>query len=159
MKAPEARGIHLISGATITAVLLVAAWTVGTTLAERPNLTDEGLTRESTHVIVGKVLGTYKRLHKEFNGRREARYIIEIEVESIEKGEGVTPKDIVYARAWHIERFGIGGATPGPSGHNSIPDTGDRVRAYVAHGPYAPTAQKDRGWAVVYPNGIAILDR
>ena len=53
-----------------------------------------------------------------------------------------------------MERAGL---APGPSGHFTIPEEGDRVRVYAAQGEYRATGQSDAGMTAVYPNGFEVL--
>ena len=137
-------------------LVVVAVIAARVALAERPHLPKEKLAAEASHTVVGKVLGVYKR--EVVEGRaHKTRFLVEIEIESVEQGEGLTKGEMLYARAWRMKRY-IGQMPPGPSGHSPVPKAGQRVRAHVVHGPYAATAQKDQGFAVVYPNGIEVLD-
>ena len=84
------------------------------------------------------------------------RHMSADQVEAVAKGDGVKPKDIVYARCWRLKKRGAAGLVPGPGGHD-LPAEGQRVRAYLARGKYDPTSQEDNGFAAVYPNGIETL--
>jgi hypothetical protein len=83
---------------------------------------------------------------------------LEIEVNGVEKGQGIEKGDITYARCWQLKKYGANGPVPGPSGHSGIPKEGEQIRAYVAKGKYGPTGQTDNGAAIVYPNGIEKLN-
>lgn len=125
--------------------------------AERVPLSPEQKLKESTHIVNGTVKGVYNRdvetgLYGK--GTVETHYLVEIEVQNVEKGTGISKGDIVYARCWRIKKHGASGPMPGPSGHFGIPNPGDAVRAFLAKGKYGPTGQSDNGCAVLYPNGI-----
>jgi hypothetical protein len=125
--------------------------------AERAPLSPEQKLKESTHVVNGVVKAIYSRDVESGLyglGTIETQYLLEIEIQGVEKGAGLAKGDIVYARCWRIKKHGAGGPMPGPSGHFGIPNTGDSVRAFLAKGKYGPTRQTDNGYAVVYPNGI-----
>lgn len=123
--------------------------------AERKNLSADEKRAEATHVIEGRVKSVYERTEKRI-GKHVLHTLVEIEVTSVDKGDGLEPGDLVYARMF-TRKYGLfERPTPGASGHQSIPSGGERVRAYLAHGPYRALGQEDRGWAVVYPNGMEI---
>ena len=137
-------------------VLVVSAWAG----AERVPLDAEGLQRESTHIVAGQVKGVYSRDEESTlygRGTIVTRYIVEIEIKDTEKGIGLKEGDLVYARCWSLKKRGEFGKRPGPSSHSPIPKEGDLIRAYLARGKYSPTGQEDNGYAVVYPNGIELL--
>jgi hypothetical protein len=125
--------------------------------AERVLLSPEQLKAEATHIVTGVVKGVYSReVETALYGRgtRETRYLLEIEVDAVEKGTGIGMGDIAYARCWRLKERGAHGLVPGPSGHRDIPKEGERIRAFLAKGKYGPTGQADNGWAILYPNGI-----
>lgn len=128
--------------------------------AERVPLSAEELKAEATHVVTGTVKAIYSQEAESDlygKGTLVTRYLLEIEVDGVEKGTGVEKGELVYARCWRLKKHGEHGRVPGPSGHFGIPAQGEKVRAYVARGKYSATAQDDRGTAVVYPNGIESL--
>lgn len=144
----------------IYALTILLVITVTWAFAERVPLSPEQLRKEATHIVTGAVKAIYSRdveTTQYGKGTIETQYLLEVEVSSCVKGEGLTAGDIVYARCWRIKKHGSLGATPGPSGHFGIPTSGDKIRAYLAKGKYGPTGQNDNGWAVVYPNGIEVL--
>jgi len=145
---------------------VAAALALGTLLApsgplraERPILHEAAKQAESTHALIGKVIGLYRKTSPKRDDRIET--LVEIEVREVEKGDGIAEGDLVYARVWRrAERRGLFGMVPpppGPAGHVPIPAVGDVVRAWLARGDYPATRQKDRGYAVLYPNGIEVL--
>jgi len=141
----------------LTIVLLTASWSA----AERVPLDPEQLKKESTHIVTGVIKAKYGRdVESKLYGAGsvETQYVVEIEIDAIEKGDELKPKDFVYGRCWRLKKHGALGLVPGPSGH-SIPDEGQRVRVYLARGKYSPTGQNDRGFAVVYPNGFETLKK
>jgi hypothetical protein len=128
---------------------------------ERVPLDAQGLQRESTHIVVGQVKGVYSRdAESTLYGRGTivTRFLIEIEIQGIEKGDGLKKGNLVYARCWGLKKRGEFGNRPGPSSHSPIPQEGEVVKAYLARGKYSPTGQEDNGYAVVYPNGIEVLE-
>ena len=128
--------------------------------AERPNLSPDQLQNEATHVVTGTVKAAYSRdveTRRQGPGTVETHTVLEIEVDAVEKGGGVRPGDVIYARCWRVKKSGEGPRPPGAGGHR-IPTAAGRVRAYLARGEYLPTGQEDNGLAVVYPNGVKSLD-
>jgi hypothetical protein len=129
---------------------------------ERPLLSTDQLKKESTHIVTGTVKGVYQRdadSNLQGKGTVVTQYLVEIEVDTVEKGDKLEKSDLVYARCWRIKKHGDAGVVPGPSGHAEIPKPGDDVRAFLAKGTYSATSQSDRGTAVVYPNGIEKLKK
>ena len=130
-------------------------------MAERAPLSPEALKAEATHVVTGLVKAVYsldKPSERYGQGTIETDYLLEIEIQSVEKGDGLKPGDLVYARLWKVKKPGVTG-TPGPYGHFIIPATDDRIRAFLTSGRYPPLNQSDNGWVVVYPNGIEELEK
>lgn len=142
------------------AALCVCFLSLSSVFAERAPLSPEKLQKESTHIFEGKVLGVYSRT-ADSNlygvGTLVTRYVVEIEVDAVEKGQEIHPTHIVYVRAWKLKRRGATGLVPGPSGHFTIPEEGDQVRVHAAQGHYGPMGQDDRGMSAVYPNGFTVL--
>jgi hypothetical protein len=128
--------------------------------AERVPLSPEEQKAEATHIVTGVVKAIYSREVETTlygKGTLETHYLLEIEVQGVEKGGGTEKGDIVHARCWRLKKHGASGLVPGPSGHFDIPKEGDRVRAFIAKGKYGPTGQADNGSTLVYPNGIEKL--
>jgi hypothetical protein len=141
----------------MSAAMVLVAVVAGIARAERAPLSPERLLKEATHVVTGTVKAVYHRdivTERTGEGTQETRYVLEIEVDGTEKGEGVNKGDIVYARCWRLKKHGAKGPLPGPSGHFDIPKEGAKVKAFLAKGKYLATSQTDNGFTVVYPNGI-----
>jgi len=146
------RSIAILATALVLAVPMVQA--------ERVPLSPEQQKAEATHIVKGVVKAVYSREVQTMlygKGTVETHYLLEIEVQGVEKGAGIEKGDIVYARCWRLKKRGERGLVPGPSGHFDIPQPGEMVRAFVAKGKYSPTAQEDKGLSLVYPNGIEKL--
>ena len=142
----------------ILAALLVLS--VAMARAERVPLSPEEQKAESTHIVTGVVKAIYSREVETASygkGTVETHYVLEIEVQGVEKGAGLEKGDVIYARCWRLKKHGAEGVVPGPSGHFDIPKEGEHVRAFVAKGKYGPTGQGDNGFSLVYPNGIEKL--
>lgn len=131
---------------------------VASALAEARPLTPKELTDNSTNIVTGRVLAIYARdveTERSGKGTVETHGVVEIEVEAVEKGDGIKAKDIVYARCWHLKKHGVD-IRPGPVGHD-IPKEGANVRAYLVRGGRSPTQKKDSGFAALEPNGFVGL--
>lgn len=129
-------------------------------MAERVPLNPEQLREEATHVVVGQVKAIYRRAvasSRSGEGTIEEHAVVEVEVETVEKGAGIERNDVIYVRCWRIKTPGNRQVT-GPAGH-VLPRENQRVRAHLVRGTYAQTEQNDNGLAAVYPNGIAVLDQ
>jgi len=143
-------------------IVMIALVSVVSAKAERVPLSPEDLNKESTHIITGEVKSVYSRDAESDlygSGTIVTRFIVEIEIKSIEKGDGLKKGEMVYARCWSLKKRGSAGDRPGPSGHFGIPPEGDVVKVYLHHGSYSPTGQGDNGYAVVYPNGFEKLEK
>jgi hypothetical protein len=140
--------------------VMIALLVITFVRAERVPLAPEQLNKEATHVVTGTVKAIYaKDVETSLYGKGtvETRYLLEIEIQGVEKGAGLEKGDVVYARCWRLKTHGAAGLIPGPSGHFGIPTEGASVRVYLAKGRYGPTGQTDNGFAIVYPNGIEAL--
>src|SRR5262245_41696167 len=139
--------------------LFIVAFVFGSfALAELRPRTPKELAEEATNVVTGRVLAVYSReVETELYGKgtTETRSVAEIEVEGVEKGDGIKDKEVIYVRCWHVKNRGAS-ERPGPVGHD-IPKTGDRVRAYLVRGGMSPTEKRDTGLAAVEPNGLVTL--
>lgn len=138
--------------------LLVGFVLVAFALAEARPRTPKELTEESTNIVAGRVLAIYARdieTERSGKGTVETHCVVEIEVEAVEKGDGIRAKTIVYVRCWHLKKHGVP-KRPGPVGHD-LPKEGDQVRAYLVRGGLSPTQKKDSGFAALEPNGFVEL--
>jgi hypothetical protein len=143
---------------TLIGSLLVGFVFVASARAELRPRTPKELTEGSTNIVTGRVLAIYTRdVETELAGKGtvETHCVVEIEVEAVEKGDGIRAKDLVYVRCWHLKKHGEP-RRPGPVGHD-LPKEGDNVRAYVVRGGLSPTEKKDSGFAALEPNGFVKL--
>ncbi len=139
----------------ISAGLVVLAATM--VRSEEAPLSLEKKQAQSTHILTGFVRGVYSRdVDSTLYGKGTVvtRSVVEVEVESVEKGKGIEKGDVVYARCWQLKKRGEKGLVPGLNGHSDIPADGERIRAFLAKGNYTPTGQTDNGLSVLLPNGI-----
>ena len=123
-------------------------------LAERPS-SPEVRDKEATHILVGRVKNVYER--KVGTIRVTTHYLVELEIQSTERGEGFAKGDLAYIRCFQVTKRPPNDQTTGAGGHGPIPKAGQRVRAWVAKGKYGPLRQEDNGTTAVYPNGFVIL--
>ena len=88
----------------------------------------------STHILSGSVTGIYSK--QVTSAKYEtAYYVAEVRVNSVEKGEGYKPGQVIYVRYWgHLKWLGEGSPEPGPSGHENKPKEGDKRRICLVRG-------------------------
>ena len=144
----------------IAVLAMTLVLTVPLAQAERVPLSPDQQKAESTHIVTGVVKSVCSREVETTlygKGTLETHFLLEIEVQGVEKGAGIEKGDIIYVRCWALKKRGEQGLVPGPSGHFGIPAPGERIRAFVAKGKYSPTGQEDNGMTLVYPNGIEKL--
>ena len=137
---------------------MVAFAFVSFALAELRPRTPKELAEQATNIVIGRVLAAYSRdveTERYGKGTIETKLVVEIEVEGVEKGDGIKDKDVIYVRCWHLKKRGAS-ERPGPVGHD-LPKTGARVRAYLVRGGMSPGEKKDTGLAAVEPNGHLAL--
>ena len=90
--------------------------------------------------------GTVKDLYTSV-GEGYTHYIVEINVEAVEKGKDVKPNDTF--RAFCYKRTGPASLALDSAGHKTVPQPGQRVKVYVIRG---------RGkFEGVYPDWVDIL--
>ena len=83
---------------------------------------------EADYVVTGKVNAVY--VH-ESEGYKS--YIVEIEVEAIDKGDGLKKGDVFRAYCYR-RKPGKGGLEFDSAGHKSVPKEGQRIKAFVTNG-------------------------
>ena len=139
--------------ASILLIVLVAH-------AEKVPMTPANLKRAATQVIVGNVVAIYSRIAKE--GRwKVTRYVAEVKVTAVEKGEGVKVGDLVYARYWHRVWASLGVPPPSTGGHRGLPKDGETLRIYLARNAYDgfTNDNHDGGFNVIGANGFERLKK
>ena len=138
------RFIHRVGG-IILMVVTAMALSAG---AEVPNRSPEKLRQWSTHIVVGKLRAVYHAAELDEHSHRNG--VAEIVIDSIEKGDGLSEGQVMYARFWR--RVTKPGAPPqtAASGHD-VPPQGSVVRGYLKRGD-------DGGYDVLLPNGLQELD-
>jgi hypothetical protein len=138
---------------------LVAAgllWGVlaGSVRAEKEPLSPEELRETATHVVVGKAAQIFARTEK-VNNYEYTRYVAEIRVGKVEKGDGIKPGELMYVRYWRKRWLGPGNPPPDTSGHSGRPTAGQTLRIYAAKNAYDGFGTaKDGGYNVIGANGF-----
>jgi hypothetical protein len=118
-----------------------------------PGLKPDQLKEKATYIVVGKVTGIYSSASPR-GDKVLTTSVAQIEVEDLEKGNGLNPGDLVYARYYKWGWAGKGPPVPGSTdGHFHVPRGGDRVRVYLEQ-----NFKTDRGYNVLFPNGFEILN-
>lgn len=126
---------------------------------EIPKKSPERLQEMATHVVVGTAKRVYATVERE--GSFEfVRYVVELAVDEVEKGEGPEKDTPLYVR-WFTKRWRGAGQPPADSsGHYGwTPKSGDRCRAFLArnaHDGYDPE-NADGGYNAIVPNGFERL--
>jgi hypothetical protein len=126
--------------------------------AEIVSKTPEQLRAAATHIVTGQVLGVYTRTQTQGNYER-TDCIAEVRVTASEKGDGIAPDQLVYARYWHRRWIGGGPPPPGTNGFRGMPSENDTVRIYLnrdGNDGFGGSYPKG-GFNVVGPNGFEKL--
>jgi len=156
--------------ALLAPALLVAATLPSAAPFEKPDLSADKLRELATHVVVGEVRAVSTRT-TEAGGWETTHVVHEVAVEAVEKTtdppEGVdaasrpqpAPGALVYVRSWHRRWTGWGAPPPDTNGHRGIPETGARVRLYLARDAYDgfTKTNTDGGFNVIGCNGFEAL--
>jgi hypothetical protein len=66
---------------------------------EKPDMPPAELRKTATHVITGKVLAISER-NETADDWKYTRYVAEIQISTIEKGQSLKTGDLIYARYW-----------------------------------------------------------
>jgi hypothetical protein len=87
---------------------------------------------KSTHILNGTVSGVYSRIARD--ATHEVTYsIAEVKVDSVEKGEGFAPGQVIYVRYIASMRWiSKDPMPPGPGPHSNIPKQGESRRIFLA---------------------------
>ena len=130
----------------------------GAVRAEKADLSPEKLRQTATHVVVGKVKAIYERTESSAKWKT-TQFVAELEVTSCEKGEGVTPGDLIYARYWRRGWIAKGEPDPSTSGHRGLPKVNETLRVYLARKAYDGFTRdnQDGGFNVIGANGFEPL--
>lgn len=123
--------------------------------AEKADLSPEALAKTATHIVIGQVEEIWTRVDDK-GPWKTTRYVAEIRVEKVDKGEGLVTGGLVYTRYWTRRWDGNGTPPPDTNGHRGLPAAGERVRVYLAQDAYDGfDTKKDGGFNVIGANGFA----
>ena len=140
-------------------IVIVALGFIVGAVAEKANMSPTKLLNTATHVVTGDVAAIYQRT-VDAQDWQYTHYLIEIRAKECEKGEGIDPGDLVYARCWTRKWIGVGTMPPSTRGHRGIPSEGDVVRVYLARNAYDGFSRDnhDGGFNVIGANGFVKLE-
>lgn len=126
--------------------------------AEKVDMSPDQLRAAATHVVVGTVQAIYARERREGDWRVTER-VAELQVEAVEKGEGLPAGRVAYVRYWTRRWSGWGAPPPSTAGHRGLPAEGERLRAYLARDAYNGfgAGRMDGGLDVLGANGFERL--
>jgi hypothetical protein len=138
-------------------IIVLCAAPCITSVAEIANKSPETMRKMATHVVVGEITAIYTRASKE-GPYSYTRYIAELQVQDIEKGDKIGAGEPIYLRYWTRFKKVV---TPDTNGHRGLPKEGDRVRVYLARDAYDGFGDggKDGGLNVIGPNGFEIIPK
>jgi hypothetical protein len=138
----------------LTFALVWVIGLAGVAWAEKVDMTPEEMQKTATHIVVGKAEQIFARTEKAGN-YEYTRYVAEVRVDKVEKGDGFEPGDLMYVRYWHKRWLGPGDPPPDTSGHRGEPAPGDTMRFYTSKNAYDGFGTtKDGGYNVLGANGF-----
>ena len=115
--------------------------------------------KAATHIVTGEVKAIYQRVVKEGNWK-VTRYVAEVAIEKVEKGDDLKADGLVYARYWRRSWNSRKPQPPSTGGHRGIPKEGDTLRIYLARNAYDGFGTvKDNGYTVFGANGFEKLKK
>jgi hypothetical protein len=103
---------------------------------------------EATHIVRGHIREVYTAERESDPGHVDTMYVIEVIVDKVDKGKGLSTDKPLYVRGWKSKLRPAG--FDGPTGQNTIPRPFDRVWVYFR-------ADRDGGYDLLEPNGIEIF--
>ncbi len=137
-------------------VALFAGLTMGA-FAERVDMPPEWLQKTATHVVIGTVAAVYESTASDAEWRT-TRYVAEVRIKTVEKGEGLKAGELVYVRYWHRGWISASPPRPDTNGHRGLPTVGQTLRIYLARNAYNGAGTTDDGGLdVVFANGFEKL--
>ena len=141
-------------------LLILTAALVHSANAEKVNMSPEALRNTATHVITGTVVNVFERTETEGDWKY-TRYVAEIRVKDLEKGENVDEGGLIYARYCKRRCIGKTSMPPSTSGHRGLPVDGAILRVYLARNAYDGFSRdnNDGGFNVIGANGFEALPK
>ncbi len=82
-------------------------------------------------------------------GETHTDFVVQLQVEAVEKGRGAKPGETLYAHCFQRTRNALI-PLPGMAGHNQVPKPGERIRAYLNN--------HSGVYEFAYPDGLDRLD-
>jgi hypothetical protein len=105
----------------VITVALVGAF-AATMYAERPKESED----KATFIVTGTVQKVFER-----DSGSNTDYVVQIRIDAVEKGDGLKPRDYVYA--YCFRRKSDAPREPSASGHGPPPKEQQRIRARIKH--------------------------
>lgn len=133
----------------LVGTLFILLCVSSTAFAEKAPLSAEALASKAEAIVVATIKNI--RIQSEPStlepgfGNSDWGIYLALNVESVEKGQ-VTDENL-EARCFRVKTRRSAREYLSPSGHQSIPEIGTRVRVYLE--------ERDGSWHIVLPNGIA----
>ena len=130
---------------------------LGGARAERVDMPPDWLNKTATHVIVGTVNAVYETTSsdKEWS---TTRYLAEVRIKTVEKGDKLGEGALVYVRYWHRRWIAATPPEPNTNGHRGLPKPNESLRIYLARNAYNGFGQtNDGGFDVIGANGFEKL--
>lgn len=148
MKAPN-RGFRMALLALLVGLTMGAG-----AFAERVDMPPAWLKKTATHVLIGTVTAVYESNVSDAEWST-TRYVAEVRIKTVEKGEGLKADELVYVRYWHRRWISASPPRPTTNGHRGLPSAGETLRIYLARNAYnGAGTTNDGGFDVVFANGF-----
>jgi hypothetical protein len=118
--------------------------------AEVPVLRPDELRQHAAHILVGRLVATYRSVETGDDFERTSG-IAEIVAEKVEKGDGLKVGEVTFVRFWNQRWVGKGEVPPHSGGHD-VPAVGTVVRAHLKRG-------RDGSYEALLPNGLTVVEK
>ena len=135
------------ASAMVAVIVLITTFSV---LAAVAPLSHAELKKQAIHIVTGSVVGVTSKtqkseIEKAKGIHRDRIYTIRIKVDTVSKGAGVKVGSEIEVLAWRPSTRIP--PLPGPQGHGSIPQKGDKATFYLQ-------AKGKKQFEPLLPNGI-----
>lgn len=142
---------------TLLVLLAVLAFAPSAARSEKVDVPKSGLQKGATHIVTGEVKAIYTKVSTE-GSWKYTRYVAEVDIEKVEKGEGLSAEGLVYVRYWRRKWVSRKPVPPSTGGHRGLPKEGSKLRVYLAQNVYNGAGTvKDGGYDVYFANGFEAL--
>jgi hypothetical protein len=144
--------MHRFLPAAVIPILLLSTLVAR---GEKASMPPDALTKVATHIVRGEIKAIYTRTERDGQWK-VTRYVAEVKLEKVEKGEGLAAGGLVYVRYWTRSWTGFGAPPPSTSGHRGLPKAGETLRIYLARNAYDGFTKEnnDGGFNVIGANGF-----